>query len=79
MESLADQRENPRRVDAQPNLSSQMKPAHLEHRACACLRARSTSIRPSPLSLAPPPVTSRRAVCRTVAKGTVEVGLTSPL
>ena len=56
-------------------LSSRLNPVHLEHRACACTRARSTSVRPSSISSAPLLVTSRHVVCRVVAKATVEVGL----
>ena len=41
------------------------------------MQARPLDLRPpvSPLVVAPPPVTSRRVVCRVVAKATVEVGL----
>ena len=52
--------------------SSQMNPVHLEHRACACTRARSTSVCPSPLSSAPLPVTSRRVMCHEKEEEKVE-------
>ena len=50
-----------------------------ENRACAYVRAPSTSVRPSPVSSNPPAChfASRRVSC-VAAKATVEVGLASP-
>ena len=56
--------------------SSRIELAHLQ-KPRVRMQARPLDLRPpvSPLVVAPPPVTSRRVVCRVVAKATVEVGL----